>query len=161
MGTIIIVAFVVLLFKNQPGADDPTIVTNLPEIEPYGVPRQTQTDAPLNFQKNDGSFLSAQKFVENEETEQLADDFYTLTEDENTYDIFYHQDTASIMIMLYKEPVSFTRALAERKLKESLGFSDEELCSMRVSVLTNVYVNPKYAGYNLGLSFCPGSVSLE
>ncbi len=137
--------------------NDNQIVTALPE-SPVGeyIP---YTDAQV-FQSKTGVPLSAVALVDDPLTEQLADDFYVLTEDSETYDIFYHQDSGIVTIMLYKEPLAFTRSLAERRLKETLSFSEEELCDMQVSVSTNEYVNAGYTGINLGLSFCDGSISL-
>ncbi len=84
-----------------------------------------------------------------------------LTEDPSTYDIFYNEPTGILFISLYKEPLSFSRALAERALTGTLPLSKEEMCTLQVKVTTNAYVNPIYDGLNLGLSFCPGSVELE
>lgn len=133
-------------------------VTVLPE-SPSGeyVP---YTDVHV-IQSKTGSVLPAVELISNSMTEQLADDFYALSEDDETYQIYYHSGSGRITIMLFKEPLGFTRSFAEKRLKETLSFSEEELCDMAVTVSTNEFVNPGYTGINLGLSFCEGSLSLE
>ncbi len=107
-----------------------------------------------------GKTVSGVPIKESQSSEQLAEGFYALTDDPTTYDIFYNEPTGVLFISLYKVPISFSRALAERKLLETLPLSKEEICTIQVNVVTNSYVDPIYDGVNLGLSFCPGSVQL-
>ena len=90
---------------------------------------------------------------------ELTTGFYGLTEDENIYGIYYYERDQSLTVLLYQTPLNFSRALAERKLLTL--FSKEELCAMDVIVMTNSFVDSRYAGGNLGLSFCADGVVLE
>ena len=92
---------------------------------------------------------------------QRTEDFYLASTDIETYDIFYHSDSNVVTVMLYKEPLYQTRLIAEARLREVLPYTDGQLCQMPIKVLTNAYVNPAYTGISLGLSFCPGSNTLE
>ncbi len=93
--------------------------------------------------------------------EPLSDDLYKLTADDNVYAMYYDTVTGSLTIMLYQTPLTFARVFAEQKLRELFPDNDAGLCAMDIVVMTNGYVDARYAGYNLGLSFCPGSVVLE
>ncbi len=108
-----------------------------------------------------GATFPAATLINNDSTKQLADDFYTVTDDENIYSIYYYTTDGTIMIALYQTPLEFSRAFAEKKLRTVVPYSDEELCGMPILVYTNGYVDARYAGIDLGLSFCPDSVILE
>jgi Flp pilus assembly protein CpaB len=107
-----------------------------------------------------GKTFSAVPLTESQSSDELADGFFALTDDAAVYDIFYNEPTGILFISLYQEPISFSRALAERKLLETIQLTKEEICTIPIKVTTNAHVNPTFDGVNLGLSFCPGSVQL-
>lgn len=115
----------------------------------------------LFIRGENGATFPAVALIRDESTKQLADDFYTVTDDENIYNIYYYTTDGTIMVALYQTPLKFSRAYAEKKLRTIAPYSDEELCSMPILVYTNGYVDARYAGIDLGLSFCPNSVILE
>lgn len=77
------------------------------------------------------------------------------------YAITYFSNYDFYQISLESEPLAETRLLAETELKGALGIQESDLCDLNVSVRTRIGVNPFFAGQELGVSFCPGSVALE
>ena len=67
---------------------------------------------------------------------------------------------AQFLISLLQEPLGEVRRRAESALKVRLGISEQELCGLDAQVWTGSDVNETYAGYDLGLSFCPGATVL-
>lgn len=125
------------------------------------LPSSVDVLPPAQLLSTTGTVYTATPIISNPQTVKLDEGFYVLTEDPSTYDIFYNEPTGILFISLYKEPLGFSRALAERMLRDTLPLTEEELCTLQVKVTTNSYVDPVYDGLNLGLSFCPGSVELE
>lgn len=98
--------------------------------------------------------------------QQVGDEAYVLAggqadADNERFDIVFHSDYDFIQISLEAEPLAEVRRLAEENLRVQLGVDAELMCEMDISVRTRMAVNPFYAGQELGLSFCPGSVALE
>lgn len=79
---------------------------------------------------------------------------------EGDFDILYYPDQSAFSITLLKEPLGQTRLAAEQALRAALKLKDAQLCKLSADVGTIGSVNQAYAGRNLGLSFCPGSVKL-
>ena len=67
---------------------------------------------------------------------------------------------SEFLVTLYAEPIGATRKVAEAGLRNRLGMTDAQLCSLWTVVATAPGVNTSYDGVNLGLSFCPGAVKL-
>jgi len=67
---------------------------------------------------------------------------------------------SQFLITIYAEPIGAMRKTAEAALRNRLGMTDTQLCSVDVTVATAPGVSDTYDGTNLGLSFCPGSVKL-
>lgn len=76
------------------------------------------------------------------------------------FQIVYFPLDSGFIITLNAEPIGQTRRDAEDALRTSLGLSNAELCKLRIDVGAPYSTNDSYAGANLGLSFCPGSVAL-
>ncbi len=93
-------------------------------------------------------------------TKVTSEGFYDNTTDSSFYHITYYEPTGSIVIQLYKEPLSLARRLAEGQLSELLPYSESQFCDMNIKVNVHKAVAPLYANQNLGLSFCPGAVNL-
>lgn len=81
------------------------------------------------------------------------------TQDNPEFDIVYGTDY-SISIALLKEPLGQSRLDAEKKVRELFPLSASQICSLDVTVSTPAAISDQYSGYNLGLSFCQGSVAL-
>ncbi len=89
-----------------------------------------------------------------------------VTQDDNAvemdprYGIVYGND-GTLTIGLFAEPLSATRLLAETKLRELMeGVPDDILCLLPVSVGVPDTMDSSFVGRELGLSFCPGAVTL-
>jgi hypothetical protein len=91
--------------------------------------------------------------------------YYDLTENQQMqgfaaqFEIVYGTDF-SISIILLKEPVGQSRRAAENALRQFFPLSNEQLCSLDITVSIPLDVNELYPGVNVGPSFCPGSVRL-
>lgn len=79
---------------------------------------------------------------------------------DSTFQIVYFPEDSGFIVTLNAEPLGEARRAAEDALRARLGLSDTELCKLRADVGTTYSVNATYAGKNLGLSFCPGAVTL-
>ncbi len=155
---VIAVAIIMSFFRTEPQiTEDP--ITTLPDIEMNDLLNDIKS-LPI-IASTDGSVFSAEKLINNIDTHILSDDFFRTSEDPETYGIYYYKNTGIIMVMLFRKPLSFTRALAEQKLLYILPYTKKEICTMNIRVLTNKYVDPRYAGFELGLSFCEDSINLE
>ncbi len=80
--------------------------------------------------------------------------------DSDAYQIFYFENDQSVNISLLSEPLSSIRLIAEDQLTKRLGLSPAVLCTLNIHVGTPSFVSEQYSGSNLGLSFCPGNVTL-
>ncbi len=76
------------------------------------------------------------------------------------YQLVYTEGTHDFMVLLLGLPLSYARKNAERELLQKLGIDDETACRLPIYVSTIDKVSEQYAGHNLGLSFCPGSVEI-
>lgn len=155
----IVVSFLVMQFTKQ---DVPTEApVSLPDTESATTSASTEVDTEPYMQGASGSRVSTAGLIEHPRAERLAPELSVLTTDPGHYDIFYNNDNKNIFILLYREPLTFSRSLAEEELKAALSVDEATLCDLGIQVRTNEFVNSQYAGFNLGLSFCPQSTSLE
>lgn len=121
--------------------------------------------SPIILTLNDGSTLSVQNFIPAEQPE-----WYTEGEqlaiagngdwDGPGYAIRYSDQTSTFNIGIMREPIGEKRREAEGVLRSLLGIADSDMCRLNMSVYVFGEVSDTYAGRNLGLSFCPGSVPL-
>lgn len=84
-----------------------------------------------------------------------------LNEVDPAYAITYFASYDFYQISLNQEPLAEVRKTAEAELQTTLGVDNATLCGLEVSVRTKVDVSQFFAGQELGISFCPGSVALE
>lgn len=77
------------------------------------------------------------------------------------FSIVYFSKDQAFGISLSTEPLGEVRRSAERYLMGKLGINEAQMCELRYTLGTTVYVNPTYGSMeNLGFSFCPGSTQL-
>lgn len=135
--------------------DDQQTVTPLPDLEQR---------AQIPIRGRAGDTLQVQNFLQNPEVTKF--DQYTFqiarseSIEEDIHQIFYFADDQSITISLRSEPLDFARQQAERDLLRVTGLEEAEICLLTIQVTTPRTVSLEYAGRNLGLSFCPFSVTL-
>lgn len=98
--------------------------------------------------------------VDNKDANELSEDFYKLSGDDSLYGVYYDEPSGSFTITLYSEDTKKARQSAETYILKNLSYTKDQWCRFPVTVITNEYENPQWAGVNLGLSFCPGSVQL-
>jgi hypothetical protein len=128
--------------------------------------------APINLPVQSGLYTRAQgtllskynqqlsdlPLLEHNKTTEVEEGFYRSTNDNDVFSVYYLESTGNLTITLYDEDTKAARVQAEEYIKDVLPYSESELCLLDVTVITNEYVNPTYAGLNLGFSFCPGTV---
>lgn len=163
---IIIIGYLYLMFLSEE-AEEPISPTQLPTNfeEVPAVIELTVKDHSPSIKRVGGGRLPVRNFLADDGVQILADDFVQIFDvvgiGGSLASSYYYTEDGGMIILLTQEPLAVARYTAEEELKERLALSEEELCGLDILVQTNRYVNISYAGINLGLSFCPGSVSLE
>jgi hypothetical protein len=76
------------------------------------------------------------------------------------FSILYFGKDDSFVVGLSTPELSQDRLAAQQFLQDRLGVSPEDMCKLKISVLTSSGVNPNLAGQELGLGYCPGGVNL-
>ena len=160
ISSIVLILFVIIRIVLLSQEQTQPSYTTLPDGAHVDERSEVGGYAP-GIARKDGTFIPVKALEESEYTKSLAEDLLTLTEDDNSYEIMYDKVSGRVTILLYQQPLSFTRALAEKMLLETLSESKEDICSMDIQVFTNTLVDARYAGSDLGLSFCTGSITLE
>lgn len=102
--------------------------------------------------------ISDAPVIQNTSAKEIATDFYQMTGDTTQYEVSYDRQSGMFTITLYGEDTKKSRVSAEAYILKALPYSKEAWCNFVVTVITNAYENPTWAGRNLGLSFCPNSV---
>ena len=82
-------------------------------------------------------------------------------EQTNDYQILNFKADNSFLITLLAEPIGQSRTTAENAFLKDLNITQTQACELNVSVKTTEAVDPVYSGHELGMSFCPNSVSLQ
>lgn len=72
----------------------------------------------------------------------------------------YSTRNNSFSISIESKPIAQNREIASRYILSLLKISETEACRLKVLVGVPYAVDENLAGKNLGLSFCPGSVTL-
>jgi hypothetical protein len=114
-----------------------------------------------------GNSILVKDFKKDPETKAYPDNslYYLsggLTPSGNTtpYSIYYAERNKSFSITLLQKPLGSIRKQAEQTLLKKLGLSEVQACNLVVYVGVPAEISEEYAGMELGLSFCPGSVAL-
>tara|TARA_B100000745_G_scaffold74148_2_gene44705 strand:+ start:3003 stop:3440 length:438 start_codon:yes stop_codon:yes gene_type:complete len=94
---------------------------------------------------------------------KVADQVYALTnlEEDETFSVVYYEFDGSYAAALLKEPLGESRQALEDYLKVELALDEDELCSLPLFVGVPEDVNSYFAGLDLKLSFCEGSIDLN
>lgn len=161
---IALVLFVYFFFfhkKQQPG--DPASGTY---IGTDNTPTPLKEGEGLKIILTDGASLFVPDFTKDENQPEYAKEAgYNVAgsgseEYAITYLEGYEGGAGTFTVSILKEPLGEVRKRAEEALIRKLSITREQLCVLPVEVWTSVHVNELYAGYNLGVSSCAGSVEL-
>jgi hypothetical protein len=76
------------------------------------------------------------------------------------YEINYTPESGYFAIALLREPLGDTRKKAEQYLMSRLRVSKEVMCDLNYTLSVPNWVSARYAGEDLGFSFCPGAKKL-
>ena len=79
----------------------------------------------------------------------------------SNFDLIYFIKEQKFQIDLLALPLTTTREQAQQELLDYLQISQSDACKLNVLVKTSYSISPSYAGLNLGLGFCPNSVTLN
>lgn len=147
--------------QTPPGGDNP-----------FGTPAGSATSTgtssgdTVTLVTTGGTSVVVPDFTKGKPSRSLGtQQFYALTSNQQTegvaaqFDIVYGTDS-SISIILLKEPLGQARLAAEVELRKIIPLSDTELCALNVNVGPTYAVNEFYSNTNVGLSFCPGAITL-
>lgn len=137
-----------------------TSVTELPSAQSTQTNGVTTT--PVVLKGNDGNDIRVKDFIAGAREDPYNEGHFYLQpiNGDTTYQIEYISATQFFNISLLVEPIGHTRLEAETYLKNILGISDSELCSIAYSVAVPNSVNTTYSGTNVGFSFCPNAIKL-
>lgn len=167
----ILIAITLLLFvyfsffhaKTQPAGDGPGTLIGTDDTD---VKTPLKEGEGLKIILTDGATLLVTDFTkEGTQPEYAKEAGYNVAgsgseEYAVTYLEGYEGGAGTFTISLLKEPLGEVRKKAEESIIQKLGITRAQLCVLPVEVWTSVHVNELYAGYNLGISSCTGSVGL-
>ncbi len=156
-------------------SEDTEPVTD-PVVNPFPVSSGTPIHTPetLTISTLGGPSVTVQNFIDKTTTAEdpVNTGYYYLgnhfpfdgsvpdASEEIPFVISYIASTQFFNIVLYEEPLATSRMQAEQYLKQTLGITEQEMCSLPYSVSVPNFVSPTHAGESLGFSFCPDSVPL-
>lgn len=125
------------------------------------LPAHSET---LTVGTKNGERVPARNFLNDNSVVELGTDFYRVFEiadpDGPIGAGYFYNDDGGFILLIEREPLSFARSILENQLQQKLQFNQFQMCQLKILVQTTRYVNENFAGRNLGLSFCPGSVTL-
>ncbi|MDB4992342.1 MAG: hypothetical protein JWL75_587 [Parcubacteria group bacterium] len=156
----IIAIIFALTYHGKSGTTSSTSSTTFPVSGTGTNTNQNQTALPIIFK--DGSSATVPDFTKENQPSyaNATDGFVAAGGEESDFTITYFPDGSYFDIILNVEPLGETRKKAEAALRARLNLTDEQLCKLNTQVVTTSQVNQQYSGSNLGLSFCPGAVTL-
>lgn len=99
-------------------------------------------------------------------TIRLGPDDYLFAQTEDSryevqeFQITYHAPDETFTLSLMAEPLGKARREAEMAFLAMLGLSETRACALRVIVAVPWDLSERYAGQNLGMSFCRGAIAL-
>ena len=131
------------------GSDTPVSSSSIPVLR-----------IPGTFLTKNGQLLSDTPLMQSKTTSEIESGFYESSSNLATYGVYYFEKAGNMTVILYDADTKQSRLDAEKYIKQTLPYTESELCAIDAMVTTNEYVNPKWSGVNLGFSFCPGSVTL-
>jgi hypothetical protein len=162
-GSVVFGVWYVMIYSPLQVVDDtpnePTGV-DFPTPDVTEIPEPVINHSPNTIATTENQSTSDTPIVLHRDVKEIAPDFYQMTADTAQYDVSYDQVSGNLTITLYGEDTKKSRASAEAYILKTLPYTQDEWCGFVVTVITNEFENPTWAGRNLGLSFCPGSVAL-
>lgn len=132
-------------------------------VNPFGsLVSEPVASGTVAITLTDGSTVTIPDFSTTEQPEAASETngFQVAGAADSSFQIVYFPQDSGFIVTLNKEPLGEARRAAEDALRARLGLSNEDLCKLRADVGTTYSVSSAYAGKNLGLSFCPGAVTL-
>jgi len=76
------------------------------------------------------------------------------------YSIVYYSDSQTFVVTILQEPIGSNRLAAEQALQKELGIDQSAMCQLNYFLGAPESVSERYAGINLGFSYCPGATQL-
>lgn len=149
----------------------PMVIIGVSLLRSEEVPEEPQSNNtggqfPIGSETPAGSIFDTPDIpaiLNRPQTKSVGDGAYVLESDKSgtrSHSITYAEFDNSYAIALYTFPLSSARIAAENELRSILQIDDASICRLSITVAVPMGVSETYAGQNLGLSFCPGSVQL-
>lgn len=160
---------------TQPNTDFPVSESIIPTSSSSDVSSQfTQT---MTLSTQNGEVIVTNNFIQNGITIQdkanagryllagnlgycLSDPRQCQAGSATNFNIYFESALQSFVIALTEEPVGQARLEMEQFMLTTLGVTQQQMCSLNYYVGVTSYLNPQFAGKNLGFSFCPGATVL-
>ncbi len=165
VGILLLLVLVIFLAVSGGKSINETPQEPLFELNPVvplqGDPSVSDPSSDSFVLAKDGRRFPVENLIARSDTIAYQDDFYQLAtndSDKDLYAIYFYTGTGLISIDIFSEPLGSVRFLAEQALATTLGLPTDQICFLDIVVSTNRYVNEQFAGVDLGLSFCPGSI---
>lgn len=76
------------------------------------------------------------------------------------FNVYYDGTPQTFSVDLTMEPIGQARLDMENFLLATLGITQQQMCGLTYYVGVTLNVNSRFAGKNLGFSFCPGATVL-
>ena len=122
-------------------------------------------NAKMKLQLKDKSSIMVNDFKSLPRVEGFGDGFFHLDakggNDIPEYSILYSQRDGSLTASLNSLPLSRARESLSNDILSILGITQEQACGLNIFVTVPYDVNKTLSGTNLGLSYCPGNISLQ
>lgn len=118
-----------------------------------------KTKNDLKISTNSGE-MEVKNFYNLPTSKILSKNNDTTLADNTYYNIYYNPQGSYFIILLYDKNLKTSREKAEADLLKLLNINKEDACKLNIRVGVPFSVSEDYAGINLGLSFCNGSIEL-
>jgi hypothetical protein len=152
--------------KAKPRRTKPPTTEDLPTTDVYVPPTpniklNTPSGDTFIIQTPNGDVQVRNFLINPVERHDYADMITITISETKDYGIVYQifgprlNNKYEFVVLPYTKPVESAVAKAEAALLENIGVSREDACKLNVRVGVADYVDPRYAGTNYGLSFCP------
>ena len=156
------------LFGRESGdTDNPPVGITPPPFSGTATStgNRPQGNNPIVFVRTvSGGRTPVRDFRKDQFVDAIADNNYILRDTDSpstaTFEILYSDNDGGVIVSLREEPLRATRIIAEEAFLRHMGITREKLCGLSISVAVARDVNEFYAGRELGISSCPGSVAL-
>ena len=158
---LLIVAIVATFYLGYNSTQKPAIVEEFTDLGTSIKPISNIETKPVSDTNPNNRVTDITKLPE---VLDIGDGMYSLngtrSNAQANFSLVYSNIDNSYSIAILAEPVDLNRIEASKYFLELLQTDEVTACTLNVYVGTVAAVNENLSGKNLGLSFCPGSMTL-